>query len=73
MTAKGKQVISRIIFGDALNRVSIPELSRRTGISESTLRRYRSNPAVMTLDRLALICRARGIGAEGLKELIKWG
>lgn len=66
-----RTVVSKALFGDKLSPVNINELSRRTGISESTLRRYRARPAAITLDRLAVICRVRGLGDDEVGKIVK--
>lgn len=65
------KAVSAALFGSKLERVSIKELSKRTGISEATLRRYRSRPAGMSLQNLAAVCRARGLSAEKIGEIVK--
>lgn len=63
------KAVSAALFGSKLERVSIKELSKRTGISEATLRR--SRPAGMSLQNLAAVCRARGLSAEKIGEIVK--
>lgn len=45
-------------------KCDVPELSRMTGIPETSLRRYISNPGTITLDRLCLIIEAVGTKPE---------
>lgn len=65
------KIASAALFGTKLEPVSIRELSNRTGISEATLRRYRKRPAGMTVENLAQICKARGLEADRIGEIVK--
>ena len=61
-----KKELKKLIFGDGINKICIPELARVTGIPASTLYYYRNKPENIRLDDLALICKAQG------KDLEKW-
>jgi len=61
-----KKDLKELIFGDGVNKIRIPELSKVTGIPASTLYTYRNKPENIRLDDLALICKAKG------KDIYKW-
>ena len=65
------KVTSGLLFGTALEPVSLTELSKRSGISISTLSDYKRKPARITLDRLALIANIRGLSDEEVVRLIR--
>ena len=62
-----------IIVGRArIAGYSIPELSKKTGIPESTLYRRLKNPGGVNLTELELIDEAVGFDNEELLYLIRW-
>lgn len=61
---------SEVLFGTRLQPVNLTELSRRTGISSSTLSDYKRHPARMTVERLARIARARGLSGEEILSVV---
>lgn len=65
------KVTSGLLFGTALEPVSLTELSKRSGISISTLSDYKRKPARITLDRLAIIANIRELSDEEVVRLIR--
>lgn len=63
--------IRNAIFGDDMHKVSIPALSRRTGIPPSTLYAYRAEPMRIPLDALVRIWTATGRTGEDFQKIIK--
>lgn len=61
-----KKDLKELIFGDGVNKIRIPELSKITGIPASTLYTYRNKPGNIRLDDLILIMQAKG------KDLGRW-
>lgn len=61
-----KKELKKLIFGDGINKICIPELARVTGIPASTLYYYRNKPGNIRLDDLILIMQAKG------KDLGRW-
>ena len=61
-----KKDLKELIFGDGVNKIRIPELSKITGIPASTLYAYRNKPGNIRLDDLILIMLAKG------KDLGRW-
>ena len=54
-----KQRAVEILFGEMRGaKCDIPRLSRETGISETTLRRYKREPETISLGRLSVIAQA---------------
>lgn len=69
-TADPDEKAREIIFGSKLQPVSLEELSRRTGISRSTLCGYKKEPRKIPFGRLCKIARRRGLGGKEMDELI---
>ena len=61
---------SVILFGTKLQPVNLNELSRLTGITASTLYRYKKEPKKIPLDRLCRIVQRRGINDQELRRLM---
>lgn len=62
MQEKEKQRIRAVLFRESRgSRCDFGMLSRRTGIPEATLRRYKREPEAIPLNRLLLIAKAMDI------------
>ena len=62
---------SEDIFGNALQKVSIRELSKRCGIPESSLYRYRKNARGISLGDFHRIVSALGLPDEKVVQIVK--
>ena len=51
--------------------LNMAEISRKTGIPQSTLNRYRQKPDTLTLERGIEIAEAAGVGRTAWGKLIK--
>ena len=70
VTDPGK-IASEILFGSRMQPVSGKELSRVTGISESSISNYRQDPAKIPFERFCKIAAARKLDGEELQKLVK--
>lgn len=74
MKKADRERISGVLFPASRGqRTDIPWISRRTGIPECTLRRYRKMPEQMTLERFVLIVRELGLDAEQVGQIVTGG
>ena len=62
---------SDIIFKNRLGNNSITQLSRRTGIPERTLYKYREAPETIPAGRLRLLFRAVGATEETIIKFFR--
>ncbi len=60
-----------ILFGDKLQKVSIPALEEKTRIDAGTLRRYKSDPTKIPFGRLKKIVKVRNLSDEQILALFK--
>ena len=61
MTKKEKDRVQEVLFPQSRGmRTDFAEISRRTGISATTLRRYKREPETIPCGRLLLIVEAMG-------------
>ena len=63
-------IASEILFGSKGTAANLSAVSKCTGISVSTLSRYRKQPSLITIDRLATIAEARGLAIEDVTRLV---
>ena len=71
MVTDPRKIASEILFGSRMQPVSGKELSRVTGISESSISNYRQDPAKIPLERFCKIAAARKLDGEELQKLVK--
>lgn len=62
---------SDIIFKNAVDDYSITKLSKRTGIPERTLYKYRDEPETIPAGRLRLLFRAVGATEETIIKFFR--
>ena len=60
-----------ILFGDDLQKISIPTLGEKTRIDVGTLRRYKNDPTKIPFGRLRKIVRVRKLSDEEILALFK--
>lgn len=65
------KIASAVLFGEKATAASLTSISKATGISVSTLSDYRRKPSKITLERFALIAKARGLSGEQIGEAVK--
>lgn len=71
MTKKQAQRVAEVLFRNCRGtRCDFTTLSRRTGIPQSTLYRYRDNPDMMPFGRVLVIAEAMQLTAEESAYLI---
>ena len=64
------RLASELLFGTKLQPVCGKELSKRTGIAESTLCGYRKNPGSIRLERLGQIAWERKLTPEQVGNMV---
>ena len=63
MKKSEKQRVQEVLFGESRGtKCDIPYLTRRTGIPEETLRRYRREPDTIPIPFCRLVAIADGMG-----------
>lgn len=62
---------TELFFGNAVQPVSMTELSKRTGICQKTLYNYKEVIERMPFGRMFVIAKAKGIRPEEIAELFK--
>jgi hypothetical protein len=68
------EIARGLLFGETdTTKCDFPALSKRTGIPESTLRRYKENPETIPFGRVVKIAQAMRINKEGALVLISGG
>ena len=65
------KIVRAVLFGDKAKAASLTSIAKATGISVSTLSGYRRNPSKITLERFALIAKARGLSGEEIGEAVR--
>lgn len=73
MKARERQRVIEVLFRESRGtsiKCDIPELSKRTGIPEASLRRYKREPDMIPLGRVLAIAGEMGIGAEDAGYMI---
>jgi hypothetical protein len=73
MRTKEKQRVKEVLFRESRGssiKCDIPELSKRTGIPEATLRRYKREPDMIPLYRVLAIANGMGIRPEDAGYMI---
>lgn len=60
-----------ILFGDDLQKISIPALEEKTKINAGTLRRYKSDPTKIPFGRLRKIVKVRKLSDAEILALFK--
>lgn len=64
-------IASMVIFGQKAQAATLTAVSRATGLSVSTLSGYRKRPSKITLERFAVICKARGLSDEEIGKAVR--
>lgn len=71
MKTKEKQRVQEVLFRESPGtKCDIPDLSKRTGIPEATLRRYRREPDLIPLGRFFAMCKGMGLTPEEIGHMI---
>lgn len=71
MKTKEKQKVQEVLFRECPGtKCDIPDLSKRTGIPEVTLRRYRREPDLIPLGRFFAMCKGMGLTPEEIGHMI---
>ena len=71
MKTKEKQRVQEVLFRERPGtKCNIPDLSKRTGIPEATLRRYRREPDLIPLGRFFAMCKGMGLTPEEIGHMI---
>ena len=71
MKKSEKERVQEILFGESRGtKCDIPYLTRRTGIPEETLRRYRREPDTIPFCRLVAIADGMGISVADAGYLV---
>lgn len=59
------------LFGTRLCPVNQGELARITGVSQSTVCRWRKNPGSIPWEKMKILIRVRGLTADDLMKMAK--
>lgn len=62
---------SAVIFGEKAQTATLSKVAKETGISVSTLSDYKRKPSRITLERFAIICKARGLTDEEIGKAVR--
>lgn len=63
--------LRRLIFGDSIEKVSIAELGKRTGISVNTLYKWRAQPYMIPAGKLLKIVKALRMDPEKQRKIFE--
>ena len=63
--------LGELLFGNRLERVSIQELERRTGISRNTLYKWKASPYKIPAGKLLVIVKALRMDPEKQQKIFE--